>query len=63
MNHDNDRVSPVQGDLVRKLKADGAPEMDVKKEVQELKNRKKVTRAKESETVVTTFFRKNICFW
>lgn len=30
-----------QGDLVRKLKADGAPEMDVKKEVQELKSRKK----------------------
>ncbi|KAK4302841.1 hypothetical protein Pmani_025097 [Petrolisthes manimaculis] len=30
-----------QGDLVRKLKADGAPEIDVKKQVQELKNRKK----------------------
>uniref|UniRef100_A0A0P4WLY7 Glycine--tRNA ligase n=1 Tax=Scylla olivacea TaxID=85551 RepID=A0A0P4WLY7_SCYOL len=30
-----------QGDLVRKLKAEGAPEVDVKKEVQELKARKK----------------------
>ncbi|MPC33173.1 Glycine--tRNA ligase [Portunus trituberculatus] len=30
-----------QGDLVRKLKAEGAPEMDIKKEVQELKARKK----------------------
>ena len=32
----------AQGDLVRKLKAEGAPEVDVKKEVQELKARKKV---------------------
>ncbi|KAK8394967.1 hypothetical protein O3P69_006031 [Scylla paramamosain] len=30
-----------QGDLVRKLKAEGAPEVDIKKEVQELKARKK----------------------
>ncbi|KAG0720964.1 Glycine--tRNA ligase [Chionoecetes opilio] len=30
-----------QGDLVRKLKADGAPEVDVKREVQQLKARKK----------------------
>ncbi|XP_068250973.1 glycine--tRNA ligase isoform X2 [Palaemon carinicauda] len=30
-----------QGDLVRQMKTDGAPEMDVKKQVQELKNRKK----------------------
>lgn len=27
---------------MRKLKAEGAPEVDVKREVQELKNRKKV---------------------
>ncbi|XP_045596078.2 glycine--tRNA ligase isoform X2 [Procambarus clarkii] len=32
----------AQGDLVRQLKASGAPEVDVKREVQELKNRKKV---------------------
>lgn len=32
-----------QGDLVRQLKTDGAPEIDVKREVQELKNRKKVS--------------------
>lgn len=30
-----------QGDLIRQMKSDGAPEMDVKKQVQELKNRKK----------------------
>ncbi|XP_042216457.1 glycine--tRNA ligase-like isoform X2 [Homarus americanus] len=30
-----------QGDIVRKLKTDGAPEVDVKREVQELKSRKK----------------------
>ncbi|XP_021703521.1 glycine--tRNA ligase isoform X2 [Aedes aegypti] len=36
-----------QGDLVRKLKADGAPEIDVKKAVNELKARKKVLEDKE----------------
>ncbi|XP_066982149.1 glycine--tRNA ligase isoform X1 [Macrobrachium rosenbergii] len=30
-----------QGDIIRQMKSDGAPEMDVKKQVQELKNRKK----------------------
>lgn len=30
-----------QGDLVRQMKTDGAPEIDVKRQVQELKNRKK----------------------
>lgn len=44
----------MQGDLVRKLKADGAPEVDIKKEVQELKNRKKVTGPKKSEAKVMT---------
>lgn len=36
-----------QGDLVRKLKADGAPEIDVKKAVNELKSRKKLLEDKE----------------
>ncbi|XP_014206733.1 glycine--tRNA ligase [Copidosoma floridanum] len=36
-----------QGDLVRKLKADGAPELDVKKAVAELKMRKKLLEDKE----------------
>lgn len=36
-----------QGDLVRKLKADGAPELDVKKAVAELKTRKKVLETRE----------------
>uniref|UniRef100_A0A336M2S1 Glycine--tRNA ligase n=1 Tax=Culicoides sonorensis TaxID=179676 RepID=A0A336M2S1_CULSO len=36
-----------QGDLVRKLKADGAPENDVKKAVAELKVRKKVLEDRE----------------
>lgn len=36
-----------QGDLVRKLKADGAPEIDVKRAVAELKTRKKVLEDKE----------------
>ncbi|XP_019870544.2 glycine--tRNA ligase [Aethina tumida] len=36
-----------QGDLVRKLKADGAPDLDVKKAVAELKARKKVLEDKE----------------
>lgn len=38
-----------QGDLVRKLKQDGAPEIDVKKAVNELKARKKVLEDKELE--------------
>lgn len=36
-----------QGDLVRKLKAEGAPDLDVKKAVAELKARKKVLEDKE----------------
>ncbi|XP_031827407.1 glycine--tRNA ligase [Nomia melanderi] len=43
-----------QGDYVRKLKSDGAPELDVKKAVAELKLRKKLLEEKElslSETV------------
>ncbi|KAK0166702.1 hypothetical protein PV327_004192 [Microctonus hyperodae] len=36
-----------QGDLVRQLKADGAPELDVKKAVAELKARKKILEDKE----------------
>lgn len=36
-----------QGDLVRKLKEDKAPEIDVKKAVAELKARKKVLEDKE----------------
>nr|QBB01682.1 Glycine--tRNA ligase [Cotesia chilonis] len=36
-----------QGDLVRKLKSDGAPELDVKKAVAELKLRKKILEEKE----------------
>lgn len=39
--------SIFQGDLVRQLKADGAPEIDVKKAVAELKVRKKVLEDKE----------------
>lgn len=38
-----------QGDLIRKLKADGAPEIDVKRAVNELKARKKVLEDKELE--------------
>ena len=37
------------GDLVRSLKADGAPELDVKKAVAELKNRKRILEEKELE--------------
>ena len=36
-----------QGDLVRQLKADGKPEIEVKKAVAELKTRKKVLEDKE----------------
>ncbi|XP_038111183.1 glycine--tRNA ligase [Culex quinquefasciatus] len=36
-----------QGDLVRKLKAEGAPEIDVKKAVNELKARKKILEDRE----------------
>ena len=38
-----------QGDIVKKLKADKAPELDVKKAVAELKTRKKVLEDKELE--------------
>lgn len=38
-----------QGDLVRSLKANGAPELDVKKAVAELKVRKKILDDKELE--------------
>ncbi|XP_034935671.1 glycine--tRNA ligase isoform X2 [Chelonus insularis] len=43
-----------QGDLVRKLKADGAPELDVKKAVAELKFRKKLLEDKELSFVSDT---------
>ena len=39
----------LQGDAVRDLKAAGAPELDVKKAVNELKARKKVLEDKELE--------------
>lgn len=39
----------LQGDLVRKLKQDGAPEIDVKRAVNELKARKKILEDKELE--------------
>ena len=38
-----------QGDVVRKMKADGAPELDVKKAVAELKTRKKTLEDRELE--------------
>ncbi|GFX30840.1 glycine--tRNA ligase [Trichonephila clavipes] len=38
-----------QGDLVRQLKENGAPELDVKKAVNELKQRKKILEEKEIE--------------
>ncbi|XP_017784623.1 PREDICTED: glycine--tRNA ligase isoform X2 [Nicrophorus vespilloides] len=40
-----------QGDLVRKLKADGAPDLDIKKAVAELKARKKILEDKELSLV------------
>lgn len=40
-------INSFQGDLVRQLKADGAPELDVKKAVAELKTRKKILEDKE----------------
>ncbi|XP_050088159.1 glycine--tRNA ligase [Anopheles aquasalis] len=48
-----------QGDLVRKLKAEGAPEIDVKKAVNELKARKKILEDRELSLVpqVATFDR------
>lgn len=42
-----------QGNLVRKLKADGAPELDVKRAVAELKVRKKILEDKELELTPT----------
>jgi glycyl-tRNA synthetase len=41
----------LQGDLVRNLKTNGAPELDVKKAVAELKIRKKVLEDKELSLV------------
>lgn len=43
-----------QGDLVRKLKTDGAPELDIKKAVAELKLRKKLLEDKEMSLVSNT---------
>lgn len=40
-------VFSYQGDIVKKLKASGAPEIDVKKAVAELKLRKKLLEDKE----------------
>ncbi|XP_076642681.1 glycine--tRNA ligase [Halictus rubicundus] len=45
-----------QGDYVRKLKSDGAPELDVKKAVAELKLRKKLLEEKELSLSETTTF-------
>lgn len=39
----------ISGDLVRQMKQDGAPELDVKKAVVELKARKKALEDKELE--------------
>lgn len=39
----------LQGDLIRQLKQDKAPEIDVKRAVNELKARKKVLEDKELE--------------
>ncbi|XP_070169475.1 glycine--tRNA ligase-like [Polyergus mexicanus] len=41
------RYCPLQGDYVRKLKFDGAPELNIKKAVAELKLRKKILENKE----------------
>lgn len=46
-----------QGDLVRSLKASGAPEIDVKKAVAELKTRKKILEDKELSLTPATFDR------
>ncbi|XP_029034569.1 glycine--tRNA ligase [Osmia bicornis bicornis] len=47
-----------QGDYVRKLKSDGAPELDIKKAVAELKVRKKLLEDKELSLSETTIFDK-----
>lgn len=44
----------MQGDYVRKLKSDGAPELDIKKAVAELKLRKKALEDKELSFVSST---------
>ncbi|XP_014272814.1 glycine--tRNA ligase [Halyomorpha halys] len=46
-----------QGDLVRSLKAKGAPELDIKKAVAELKTRKKILEDKELALAPATFDR------
>ncbi|XP_003700775.2 glycine--tRNA ligase [Megachile rotundata] len=48
----------AQGDYVRKLKSDGAPELDIKKAVAELKLRKKLLEDKELSLSETTVFDK-----
>ncbi|XP_046419532.1 glycine--tRNA ligase [Neodiprion pinetum] len=45
-----------QGDLVRKLKSDGAPDFDVKKAVAELKARKKLLEDKELSLIPSASF-------
>ncbi|XP_050307037.1 glycine--tRNA ligase isoform X2 [Anthonomus grandis grandis] len=45
-----------QGDLVRKLKSEGAPDLDVKKAVAELKARKKILEDKELSLAPTSTF-------
>lgn len=45
-----------KGDLVRKLKADGAPDLDVKKAVAELKARKKILEDKELSLAPSSTF-------
>lgn len=45
-----------KGDLVRKLKENGAAELDIKKAVAELKLRKKILEDKELETAPAATF-------
>lgn len=47
----------VKGDFVRSLKANGAPEIDIKKAVAELKARKKILEDKELALAPATFDR------
>ncbi|KAI4465245.1 glycyl-trna synthetase/dna polymerase subunit gamma-2 [Holotrichia oblita] len=47
-------LAPLRGDIVRKLKAEGAPDLDVKQAVAELKLRKKVLEDKELSLAPTS---------
>lgn len=50
------QVSLFQGDLVRQMKQDGAPDVDVTKAVAELKARKRTLEAKVCVFCVYVFF-------